>query len=74
MTHNRTADRRRLFGNIETHASGRLKVSDIHELHYGEAGKRGEAHDLLAPVYGWFTEGFDTADLRAAKKLLDELA
>ena len=29
--------------------------------------------DLLAPVYGWFTEGFDTADLKDAKALLDEL-
>jgi hypothetical protein len=37
-------------------------------------GRRGEARDLLAPVYGWFTEGFDTADLRAAKSLLQELA
>ncbi len=37
-------------------------------------GKRQEAHDLLAPVYGWFTEGFDTADLQSAKALLDELA
>jgi predicted ATPase len=37
-------------------------------------GKRSEAHDLLAPVYGWFTEGFDTADLQDAKALLDELA
>ena len=36
-------------------------------------GKRTEARDLLAPVYGWFTEGFDTLDLREAKKLLDEL-
>ena len=36
-------------------------------------GRRGEAHDLLAPVYAWFTEGFDTADLRDAKALLDEL-
>jgi predicted ATPase len=36
--------------------------------------KRQEAYDLLAPVYGWFTEGFDTADLRDAKMLLDELA
>src|SRR5215475_9837278 len=35
---------------------------------------RDEAHDLLAPVYGWFTEGFATADLRQAKALLDELA
>ncbi len=34
----------------------------------------GEAHDLLAPLYGWFTEGFDTADLKDAKALLDELA
>jgi predicted ATPase len=37
-------------------------------------GKRQEAHDLLAPVYGWFTEGFDTADLKDAKALLDALA
>jgi predicted ATPase len=36
-------------------------------------GKRHEAHDLLAPVYGWFTEGFDTADLQDAKALLEEL-
>lgn len=39
-----------------------------------ERGRRGEARDLLAPVYGWFTEGFDTADLKEAKALLDELA
>ena len=38
-----------------------------------EQGKRGQAHDLLAPIYGWFTEGFETADLRDAKALLDEL-
>ena len=37
-------------------------------------GKTTQAHDLLAPVYGWFTEGFDTADLKEAKALLDELA
>jgi predicted ATPase len=36
-------------------------------------GKRDEAHDLLAPVYGWFTEGFDTLDLKQAKALLAEL-
>ena len=36
-------------------------------------GKRDEAHDLLAPVYGWFTEGFDTLDLKEARALLDEL-
>jgi class 3 adenylate cyclase/predicted ATPase len=39
-----------------------------------DQGKRAEAYDLLAPVYGWFTEGFDTADLKEAKALLDELA
>jgi predicted ATPase len=33
-----------------------------------------QAHDLLAPVYGWFTEGFDTLDLKEAKSLLNELA
>jgi predicted ATPase/DNA-binding winged helix-turn-helix (wHTH) protein len=37
-------------------------------------GKRQDAYDLLAPVYEWFTEGFDTADLQDAKALLDELA
>jgi predicted ATPase len=36
-------------------------------------GKRDEARELLAPVYGWFTEGFDTRDLKEAKGLLDEL-
>jgi predicted ATPase len=39
-----------------------------------QQGKRQEAHDLLAPVYNWFTEGFDTADLQYAKALLDALA
>ena len=33
-----------------------------------------EAHELLAPIYGWFTEGFDTADLQEAKALLEELS
>ena len=37
-------------------------------------GKRQEAYDLLTPVYGWFSEGFDTADLQEAKALLDELS
>ena len=37
-------------------------------------GKRAEARELLAPVYGWFTEGFDTGDLRDAKALLEQLA
>jgi len=37
-------------------------------------GKRADAHTLLAEVYGWFTEGFDTADLQEARTLLDALA
>ena len=39
-----------------------------------DQGRRGEARDLLAPVYGWFTEGFATPDLKEAKALLDELS
>ena len=39
-----------------------------------DQGKRDEARDLLAPVYGWFTEGFDTRDLKEANALLEELA
>src|SRR5207253_10539815 len=38
-----------------------------------DQGRHTEARDLLAPVYGWFTEGFDTQDLKEAKALLDEL-
>jgi predicted ATPase len=40
---------------------------------WGEQGRRSEAYDLLAPVYTWFTEGLDTADLKDAKALLEEL-
>lgn len=38
-----------------------------------EHGKRNDARELLAPVYSWFTEGFDTRDLKEAKSLLDDL-
>jgi predicted ATPase len=41
---------------------------------FARRGKHGEARELLAPVYGWFTEGFDTTDLKDAKTLLDQLA
>ena len=41
---------------------------------WAEQRRRVEARDLLQPVYGWFTEGFDTTDLKEAKALLDELA
>ena len=39
-----------------------------------DQGKRNEARDLLASAYGWFTEGFDTRDLKEAKALLEERA
>jgi predicted ATPase len=45
-----------------------------HQRPFLRQGKRQQARDLLAPVYGWFTEGFDTIDLKEAKALLDELA
>ena len=38
-----------------------------------EQGRRDEARTMLADIYGWFTEGFDTADLKDAKALLDQL-
>jgi len=41
---------------------------------WSEQGRRAEARELLAPIYGWFTEGFNTADLKDAAKLLSELA
>jgi hypothetical protein len=37
-------------------------------------GKRAEAYERLAPIYGWFTEGFDTTDLQEAEALLEELS
>jgi hypothetical protein len=39
-----------------------------------DQGKRTEARGLLAPIYGWFIEGFDTADLKEAKALMEELS
>ncbi len=40
----------------------------------GTSAETAEAHDLLAPIYGWFTEGFDTAELNEAKALFEELS
>jgi predicted ATPase len=39
-----------------------------------QQGKKKEAHELLAEIYGWFTEGFDTKDLQEAKALLEKLS
>jgi predicted ATPase len=52
----------------------KVQVSGVHWRHTTYLLRRDEARDLLAPVYGWFTEGFDTLDLREAKALLGELA
>ncbi len=41
--------------------------------HWRSQDRTAEAYKLLAPIYGWFTEGFDTPDLKNAKMLLDEL-
>jgi predicted ATPase len=47
-------------------------VRDLAQL-WDEQGRRTEARDLVAPLCGWFTEGFDTLDLKEAKALLGEL-
>ncbi|UCD69061.1 MAG: tetratricopeptide repeat protein, partial [Betaproteobacteria bacterium] len=54
--------------------SWELRTSTSLARLWQQQGKRKEAHDLLAPVYNWFTEGFDTKDLKEAKALLDELS
>ena len=49
------------------------RAMSLAQLWHGQ-GKRDEARNLLASVYGWFTEGFNTRDLKEAKTLLDALA
>jgi predicted ATPase len=51
-----------------------LRASSSLARLWRDQGKRGEARDLLGPIYNWFTEGFDAPDLKDAKTLLDELA
>ena len=53
--------------------SWELRVAMSLSRLWQQQGKRQDAYDLLAPVYGWFTEGFDAVDLKDAKALLDEL-
>ena len=50
-----------------------MNFESLARLH-AEQGRRHEARAMLADIYGWFTEGFDTSDLKDAKALLDELA
>ena len=62
---------------VARHQSSRIfelrAACDLARL-WADRGQRRKAHDLLAPVYGWFTEGFKTVDLKDAKALLGELA
>jgi predicted ATPase len=51
---------------------GEARGDELAQLWRGQ-GKSDKARDLLAPVYGWFTEGFETLNLKEAKALLDEL-
>jgi len=50
-----------------------LRAAAALARHWGENGNTAAARDLLAPVYGWFSEGLDTADLRRARSLLERL-
>ena len=58
---------------IAAEAQDRLRAAMSLARLWRQQGKRAEAYELLAPIYGWFTEGFDTADLQEAQALLDEL-
>ena len=60
------------FGNTNEQQDRPGKTSTARLWH--DQGKVQQARELLAPVYGWFTEGFDTRDLKEAKALLEELA
>src|SRR5262249_52772313 len=51
-----------------------LRTAMVLAQHWQREGRRQAARDLLAPIFGWFSEGFDTPDLQKAKALLDELA
>jgi predicted ATPase len=53
--------------------SGSRRAATSLDRLWQHQGKRVEAHELLAPIYGWCTEGFDTADLQEAQALLGEL-
>lgn len=58
----------------ETRMSPQLRAATSLARLWQSQGKKAEAHQLLSEVYSWFTEGFDTADLKDAKTLLDQLS
>ena len=59
---------------MKRHSEGMMYMYHSLSRLWQSQDKRQDAYDLLAPVYEWFTEGFDTADLQEAKSLLDELS
>jgi predicted ATPase len=64
---------------VDIAAAQSAKGTELHAAiflarHWRDRGKSPQARELLAPVYGWFTEGFDTRDLKEAKALLDRCA
>ena len=67
-------DRALLIARQQCSKSWELRAAMSMARLWRDQGKREEARDLLAPVYGWFTEGFDTLDLKEAKALLNELS
>jgi predicted ATPase len=58
---------------ISKRNGGSLRAAESLARLITKLGRRGEARAMLAEIYGWFTEGFDTADLKDAKALLEEL-
>jgi len=67
-------DRALVIARQQQAKSWELRAATSMARLWRDQGKRDEARDLLAPVYGWFTEGFETLDLKEAKALLDELS
>jgi predicted ATPase len=61
------------IAQVQSAKSWELRAATSLARLWREQSKQAEARELLAPVYDWFTEGFDTADLKDAKALLDEL-
>jgi predicted ATPase len=79
--------RERDFAKAEAHFERALEIARAQQARswelraamrlarlWRDSGRRTQVRDLLAPIYGWFTEGFDTADLKEAKALLEQLA
>jgi predicted ATPase len=66
-------DRALVIARQQQAKSWELRAATSMARLWRDQGKRDEARDLLAPVYGWFTEGFDTLDLKEAKDLLNDL-